>query len=360
MSMTFEDLPKWRDPFGDRLRIIPIWIDRSIASTTHLVPVSIQISNRKVTMKFSKLGTLITVLSVATMLEVVSVARSAVAVALTGLAGGNTLVFFDSTAPSSTTTLGVTGANLSSELLGIDYRPANGQLYGITNTGVFAIDPSSGNATLVNTISATFNGGTTSGIDFNPAADALRITGANGQNLRIAGGGLGTTNVDGNLGYAAGDPNAGVSPTITASAYTNNFAGAPAGRTTQLFNIDSNLDVLVLQNPPNNGTLATIGSLGINVGTVGGFDIFSPSNGVNTAFAAFAPNGSTAASLYTIDLGTGTATSLGQIGTGAGFNLTGLATPIASTEVPEPSALPGLIVFGIGMGWMLKQRKVSQ
>ncbi len=309
-------------------------------------------------MKLSKLGTLITVLSVATMFEFFSVARSAVGVALTGLAGGNTLVFFDSAAPSSTTTRSVTGANLSSALLGIDYRPANGQLYGITNTGVFAIDPSSGNATLVNPISPSFNGGTISGVDFNPVADALRITGSNGQNLRIAGGGLGTTNVDGILAYATDDRNAGVSPTITASAYTNSFAGAAAPtRTTQLFDIDSNLDVLVLQNPPNNGTLVTVGSLGVNFGSVGGFDIFSLGNGVNTAFAAFAPNGSTAASLYTIDLGTGAATSLGQIGTGAGFNLTGLAAPIAPTAVPEPSSLPGLIIFGIGTSLMLKRRK---
>jgi Domain of unknown function (DUF4394) len=301
--------------------------------------------------KLRKLGTLITVMSVVTMFESFIVARSAAGVALTGLADGNTLVFFDSATPSSTTTIGVTGGNLSSALLGIDYRPANGQLYGITNTGVFAIDPSSGNATLVNTISPTFNGGTISGVDFNPAADALRITGGNGQNLRIAGGGLGTTN----LAYAAGDRNAGVSPTITASAYTNNFAGVPAGRATQLFNIDSNLDVLVLQNQPNNGTLVTIGSLGVNVGTVGGFEIFSPSNGVNTAFAAFAPNGSSAASLYTLDLSTGAATSLGQIGTGTGYNLTGLTAPIAA--VPEPSALPGLIIGGIATGLMLQRRK---
>jgi Domain of unknown function (DUF4394) len=305
-------------------------------------------------MKLSRFGALMTVLSVATMLELVSVARSASGVALTGLSGGNTLVFFDSATPGSTTTLGVTGA---SGLLGIDYRPANGQLYGITGSGVFAIDPTSGNATLVNTFTTSFNSGTTSGVDFNPAADALRITGSNGQNFRIAGGGLGATNVDGTLAYAAGDPNAGVSPTITAAAYTNNFAGVPAGRTTQLFNIDSNLDVLTLQNPPNAGTLVTIGSLGVNVGSVGGFDIFSPSNGVNTAFAAFAPNGSTAANLYSIDLGTGAATSLGQIGTGAGFNLTGLAAPIDSTAVPEPSALPSLIIFGMGMGWLLKRRK---
>jgi hypothetical protein len=38
--------------------------------------------------------------------------------------------------------------------------------------------------------------------------------------------------------------------------------------------------------------------------------------------------------LGSIDLSTGAATSLGQIGTDAGFNLTGLAAPIAPTAVP--------------------------
>ena len=254
----------------------------------------------------------------------------------------------------------VSGADLGSELLlGIDYRPADGQLYGVTGTGVFTIDSSSGNAARVNTFSTTFNGGTTSGVDFNPAADALRIVGANDQNFGIGGGGRGATGVQTPLAYAAGDPNFNVNPTITAAAYTNSFAGVPAGRTTELFDIDSNLNVLVLQSPPANGTLTTRGPLGVDVGTVGGFDIFfSPTNGgENIAFAAFALDGSTAASLYTINLGTGAATSLGQIGTGAGFNLTGLAAPISPTAVPEPSAIPGLIIAGIGTGLMLKRRK---
>lgn len=303
-------------------------------------------------MKLSKIGTLITVLSVATMFELVSVARSAVGVALTGLAG-NTLVFFDSATPGTTTTKGVTGAD--GLLLGIDYRPADGQLYGITNTSVYTIDPSGGSATatFVNTI-AGFNGGTMSGVDFNPVVDALRITGSNGQNLRLTGSGLSTTNVDGTLAYAPGDSNAGKTPMITASAYTNSFAGAASPtRTTQLFNIDTSLDVLVLQNPPGTGTLNTIGSLGFDVGTVAGFDIFS-NNGVNTAFAAFAPTNSTIASLYTIDLGTGKANLVGQIGTG--FSLTGLAAPIGAAPVPEPSAIPGLIIFGIGMGLTIRRK----
>ena len=326
---------------------------------THPLERSIQISNKNVTMKLSKIATLVAAMSVATTFEFFSVAQSAKGVALTGLTGGNTLVFFDSATPGSTTSLGVSGVG-SELLLGIDYRPADGQLYGITSTGVFTID-SSGNAARVNTFSTTFNGGTTSGVDFNPAADALRIVGANDQNFGIGGGGRGATGVQTPLAYAAGDPNATANPTITAAAYTNSFAG-PAGtlaspRATQLYDIDSALNVLVLQNPPGSGTLTTIGNLGVNVGTVGGFDIFSPTNGENTAFAAFAIEGSTAASLYSINLTTGAASSLGQIGTGAGFNLTGLAAPISPTAVPEPSAIPGLIIAGIGTGLMLKRRK---
>lgn len=311
-------------------------------------------------MRLSRLSTLISALSVATMFELVSVAQSAVAVSLTGLTEDNTLVFFDSDSPGSTSTIRVTGADLTGTLLGIDYRPANGQLYGVANdNNIFTIDPGSGAATRVNTLSSPFTAGGFSGVDFNPAADALRLTGTNDQNFRIASGGTGATFVDGTLAYAAGDPNAGISPTVTASAYTNSFAGPPASvspRTTQLLNIDSNLDVLVLQNPPNDGTLVTVGSLGVNFGPVGGFDIFSPSSGVNTAFAAFGSpsNNTLAASLYSVDLTTGAATSLGQIGRGAGHNLTGLA----ATPVPEPSSILGLVTFGaLGAGSMLKRKQ---
>ena len=326
---------------------------------THPLERSIQISNKNVTMKLSKIATLIAAMSVATTFEFFSVAQSAKGVALTGLTGGNTLVFFDSATPGSTTSLGVSGVG-SELLLGIDYRPADGQLYGVTGTGVFTID-SSGNAARINTFTTTFDGGTTSGVDFNPAVDALRIVGANGQNFGIGMGGRGVTGVQIPLAYATGDPNVNVNPTITAAAYTNSFAGpasTPASpRGTVLYDIDSNLNVLVRQDPPGSGNLFTVGNLGVDVGTVGGFDIFSPTNGENMAFAAFALEGSTAASLYTINLTTGTAGFVGQIGSGTGFNLTGLAAPISPTAVPEPSAIPGLIIVGIGTGLMLKRRK---
>lgn len=313
-------------------------------------------------MKLSRLNTIITVLSVATMFDLISVAKPATAVGLTGLTEDNTLIFFDSASPSSTTSVRVNGSDLTGTLIGIDYRPADGQLYGIgTNNNIFTIDPGTGAATRISTLSTPFTAGGFSGVDFNPAADALRLTGTNDQNFRINPVGTGNTLVDGTLAYAAGDPNAGVSPTITASAYTNSFPGPPASvapRTTQLYDIDSNLDVLALQNPPNNGTLQTVGSLGVNFGPIGGFDIFSPSTGDNTAYAAFgSPNSNTlAASLYTINLTTGAALSLGQIGSGAGSNLIGLA----AEPVPEPSAVLGTLVFGAIGAFSVLKRKQKQ
>ena len=77
---------------------------------------------------------------------------------------------------------------------------------------------------------------------------------------------------DPNLAYAAGDSNAGANPNVVGSAYTNSFSGT---LTTTLYNIDSALDILVTQNPPNNGRLNTVGSLGFNTTNQVGFDIFA-------------------------------------------------------------------------------------
>lgn len=313
-------------------------------------------------MKLTRLTTLFTALSVATMFDLASIAKPAVAVSLTGLTEDNTLVRFSSDSPSSTTSVKVTGAELTGTLIGIDYRPADGQLYGVANdNNIFTIDPGTGAATRVSTLDTPFTGGGFSGVDFNPAADRLRINGTNDQNFRVNVD-TGATIVDGTLAYVAGDSNFGTNPTITGAAYTNSFSGPPASvspRTTQLYGIDSSLDILALQNPPNAGGLATIGSLGVDVGPIGGFDIFSPSSGVNTAFAAFGSSSddTLAASLYSIDLTTGAATSLGQIGSGAGSNLIGLATE----PVPEPSSVLGILAFGaIGARSLLKKCKQKQ
>lgn len=185
-------------------------------------------------------------------------------------------------------------------------------------------------AALVSTLSVPFEGGLISGFDFNPVADRLRLVGDNDQDFRINVD-TGEVIVDGDLAFAPGDVNAGVNPNITAAAYTNYFAGTEA---TQLYDIDTLLNNLVLQDPPNDGILQTIGDLGFNIDTLGGFDIVSSSPEDNTAFVV------SNASLYTLDLETGLATNLGEVGEDSDANFLGLA---AIQQMPDPMPLAELI-----------------
>jgi hypothetical protein len=222
---------------------------------------------------------------------------------MVGLTPNNTLVMFDSSNP--TTIKDIKVSEIEGRLIGIDIRPANGMLYGVTDTSkIYTIDSATGKATLVSTLSIPFKGGMRSGVDFNPVADRLRLVGANGQNFRINVETGAVTN-DGALAYASGDKNARSGASISAGAYTNSMAGA---KTTQLFNIDTVQDSLVLQSPPNDGVLKTIGSLGTDFISMAGMDIVSDGNGGNMAFAV---SGST---LYSINLEKGAAQSIGTIG----------------------------------------------
>ncbi|MGB5897354.1 MAG: DUF4394 domain-containing protein [Geitlerinemataceae cyanobacterium] len=247
---------------------------------------------------------------------------------LIALTDNNTLVRFDPATPGQTTSVAVSGVD--SPLLGIDTRPANGLIYGITTTdNLYTIDPTSGVATFVSTLSEPFNAAGISGFDFNPVADRLRLVGDNDQDFRINVE-TGAVTVDGTLAYATGDVNAGVDPNITAAAYTNAFGGTTA---TQLYDIDAVRDILVLQNPPNDGTLMTIGALGVDFATLSGFDIVSSPDGSNTAWAV------SNSTLYSIDLSTGAASSRGAIGTTPGVNLQGLASiPAAVLIIDDDTA----------------------
>src|SRR5262245_2856372 len=204
---------------------------------------------------------------------------------------------------------------LSGRLLGIDMRPADGKLYGITSTNdVYRIDPGTGAATQVSSLTVPFDGDNRSAMDFNPQADRLRLVSRDGQNLRVNVV-LGATAVDGALRYKDGDPAAGARPRVTAGAYTHNVRDAPD---TKLFDIDSERDTLVLQDPPNDGVLVTIGPLGTDFGPSGGFDIVTDASGRDEGYAA------SGATLYAIDLTTGAAKTLGTIGDGRA-SIVGLA-----------------------------------
>ncbi len=244
---------------------------------------------------------------------------------LTVTNGADRIVGFNEAAPRAI--LGdaaVTGLQPGESLLGIDFRPANGLLYGLGSSNrLYAIDPVTGAASQVGSgpfaVPLTPGAG---GFDFNPTVDRIRFVNGAGQNARLnpdtgaivdADTLTGGIQFDGNLAYRSGDRNFGAIPVAAAAAYVNNFAGATS---TTLFVIDSNSDVLVRQDPPNNGVLNTIGSLGIDAGTVLGFDIRSV-GGNETALAAIDVGG--VSSLYNINLTTGRAAIVGQIGDGRGF-----------------------------------------
>lgn len=220
----------------------------------------------------------------------------------------------------------ITGLQLGETIAGIDFRPANGLLYGLGSASrLYTINPMTGTASFVATLSIPL-AGNTFGVDFNPVADRLRVVSNTGQDLRINPAD-GVAIADGTLAYMAGDPNAGQTPGVVHAAYTNSFAGAA---TTTLYDIDASRGVLAIQNPPNNGTLMTVGSLGINIGPNGGFDILSNNS---AAFAALQPATGGPSSLYSLNLSNGSVTSLGLIGSGV------VATGLAAAPVPEPGSM---------------------
>ena len=214
----------------------------------------------------------------------------------------NNLITFD--ADNAATTLrnvAVTGIASGESLLGIDVRPATGELYAVGSTSrLYRVSPVSGAATAVGTgpFSPALNG-TAVGFDFNPTVDRIRLITADEQNLRLHPDTGAVAAVDTPLAYATGDPGAGTTDLrASAAAYTNNRANATA---TTLFDIDTGRDVLVTQVPPNAGTLNTVGPLGVDAADVNGFDI-GPDG---TAFAGLTTSAGTR--LYTINLSTGAA-----------------------------------------------------
>lgn len=205
--------------------------------------------------------------------------------------------------------MNINGLQTGETLRGIDFRPANGSLYALgSSSRGYLIDISNGNA-LSGAGGAFTLSGTRFGFDFNPTVDRVRVVSDADQNLRLNPNDGTVSATDTNLNYAPGDVNGGMNPknpNVVGSAYTNSFVGATA---TTLYGIDSSLDILVTQNPPNSGTLNTVGALGVSASDNVGFDI---SAGTGMAFASLSTGG--AVSLYRINLASGNASLIGPIG----------------------------------------------
>ena len=206
----------------------------------------------------------------------------------------NMLYRFDPTDPSMNE-VELTGLMDNEMVVGLDFRPANGALYAITNQSrILTVNTSNGATMAMGDMLDPMLDGEKFGFDFNPTVDRIRLVSNTGQNLRLHPD-LGTVvAVDGSL-------NPGM-PMVNGAAYTNNVAGATS---TLLYVIDSETNMLYTQDPPNDGVLVPVGSLGIEISADNGFDIGGMSD---MAYALLKVGDVTG--VYSINLATGAATKV--------------------------------------------------
>lgn len=236
-------------------------------------------------------------------------------VTIYGVTTTNQLIRFDSATPGTVTTVGaITGLQTGENIFGIDFRPANKQLYALGSMNrLYTINLKNAAATFVSMLNVPVNGASF-GVDFNPVADRLRVTGDADQNLTVNVD-TGQVTVDSPL-TAPGPP---PDPTIGASAYSNNLAGAT---TTTLYNIDYLRDRFVMQNPPAAGMQMRVGALSPTATPPIGNDITNEFVSLdiagfnNVAYASLTTPNAAGSSLYSINLTTGAATLVGTIGGG--------------------------------------------
>ena len=255
------------------------------------------------------------------------------------------LVTWDSASPETVNGGAISGLAAGEAILGIDFRPLTGQLYALAksstvgdNGRLYTIDPVTRVATAVGPQFASPLLGVRFGFDFNPSIDRIRVVSESDSNyvLNPITGAIQATATP--LFYGPADPNFGQNPNVVDSAYSNNV---PNAGSTQLYGIDTRLDILVTQ-ANSAGTLGTVGPLGTNVSATGGFDI-SGTSGI--AYAAFQTASSAISGFYTINLATGAATLVGEIDGGIVISALTVAPAI-----PEPTtvALAGMaLVAGL-------------
>ena len=252
-----------------------------------------------------------TVLIASSVLAATSAAASAAPVV--GLVGDKTLVMFDTDNPAVSETMDVTGVD---RLVGIDLRPSNNTLVGVTpDSTIVTIDMETGAATEVAKMDKPLTiGDAPVVVDFNPMADRLRyMTGTTNHRVHPD---TGEVTVDGSLAFEDGDMHKGEEPNIVAAAYINSY-GKP--EKTAMYNIDANIGGLIQQTKPNDGTLKAIGKLGgEGMPFTYAFDVQTTADGKNTAWLV------AGGALHTVDLESGKATRTADI-TGADGDIRDIA-----------------------------------
>lgn len=277
-------------------------------------------------------------------------AVSAQAVVLVGLTDNNRLLTFNSAASSSVSSAAITGIGLDENILSIDYRNPDNQIYGLSNLGnVYKLNASTGAAVsfAAGVVPVTAGGATGASyeIDFNTQNNNLRVIGnkAAPNTNRALNMSTGVTAVQTALTRSGGPLD------IVGAAYNQNFAGSAAS-TLNLYYIDAESDALYLNNNAfAGGVLSKVGDLSLGgskfaVNNATGFDIAASGE----AFVSWNQN------LYAIDLNSGALSALGQIGAGGSSNVIGLTSVAA---IPEPQTYFLLLAGLVSVAFVVKSRK---
>lgn len=225
-----------------------------------------------------------------------------------GIDGLNRLIEFNVASPGTITSVrNILNLALGETIVGADIRPSTGALYALSSLNNLYTIAREGAATLVAPVTGATPDGPSFGFDFNPVADAIRvISSSTGQNLSI------------NPTTAVATVQSPVTPgtnTIVGAAYTNSVSPAPVS--TILYTINgAATSTLNIQAPPATGVQTVVGPLTVAAGAFPALTGFDIQPGTNSAYLVTSSSSAQPSSLYSVNLVSGLATLIGQVGSG--------------------------------------------
>ncbi len=263
------------------------------------------------------------------------------AITLVGLTSAHELARIDTGNTAAATTTAITGLASGDRLVGIDLRPKDGKIYGISlSNKLYTLDEMSGVATQVAVLATpVVQAGLGYGIDFNPVADFG--TGASLRLVSSAGGNFAINATSGAVTTATA-----IASGTTAVAYTNSTAmPAAAPASTALYYINSGSDMLLTASSGfNNPVITAVGPLGLDALKANGFEI---TNGMGYA-ALNMDDGTLGTGIYSISLTSGGATLLG--------NYNGTLSGLTVSAVPEPQTVAMMLAGLMAVGALARRR----
>ena len=255
----------------------------------------------------------------------------------------NRLVSFNAMTPGTfITNAALTGLGSGEQILGMDFRPADGLLYGVASNGTAS------RVVRINTTTAAVTGVgsgftpalstfTFYGVDFDPGTDQIHVVNFNDLNISlnpVTGAFIGAGP---NLAFAPGDPNAGDNPEIDLLGIddTATIPGeAPNGRGTFWGLETANGVIVVINHDTGLATTTFAGNFpGLNQSCF--FDIVRE-GGVRIAYVGLNDG------VYRVNLETGETTFRGNINPAVPCDGGAIAPPTSGTPTPTntPTATP--------------------